>query len=194
MVTKAFVLDAYHPSSIGIRVPVLDNIETYATISSMPNCELNLSPGDIVYIAFEDNSIDTPVIIGSLNSVENDFIRSASLKLLSIDVEQKANLPLNTSIGDVDSDKIQFLKNVTSDIQKQIDLISNTNQTQSGDLSSDVDSLKLSAEIVDIKKEVDKLKDDIKNLNTDIDNLKYKVVDSLPEDPIKGQLVFLIQD
>lgn len=194
MVTKALVLDASNPSSIGIRVPVLDNIETYATISSMPNCELNLSPGDIVYIAFEDNSIDTPVIIGSLNSVENDFIRSASLKLLSIDVEQKANLPLNTSIGDVDSDKIQFLKNVTSDIQKQIDSISNSNQTQSGDLSSNADSLKLSAEVVEIKKQIDNLNNKIKNLDTDIDSLKYDIVDSLPTNPTRGQLVFLIQD
>ena len=101
MITKAIVeevgRDGYH---LRVRIPIFHKIENapgstpfkelpMALINYSPGCKPNYSPGDIVYVGFENDQYSEPVIIGSLlnDSYENmnGSILTDSINDVSID-------------------------------------------------------------------------------------------------------------
>lgn len=146
-----------------VRIPIIhgvngspqctpDNLLPSATVCGVPGFTNTVRDGDIVYVSFENDEFDEPVIIGQLISNTNpydvntdnitdtranavlqtlEFYDGASEKFTS------AKLPLNTKIGQVNSQEIQFLLGLRDNVQDQIDSIN----SNIGDLSDMVDEI-----------------------------------------------------
>ena len=93
---------------ITVRVPIFDSpgVTEYSNIS----CSLCQSPaeidgynvGDVVYVGFEDNRIDRPIILGKLRTDLNATPSSTStLSTNSLVVSDKAYLPADTTVGGI---------------------------------------------------------------------------------------------
>lgn len=130
MITKAIVEDVIDRYTIKIRIPTLDrtiqssvrtlseNLDV-AVVCTLPHFDLNIQRGDIVIVAKEETE-DDPIILGYLyRSKMTDTY--ADCILSSIGVHNSAQLPHDTSIGDVLSHEIQQLTGIRANIQKQID-------------------------------------------------------------------------
>ena len=104
-----------------IRIPVLDktqgvvgSTENYnlydAIMCTPPGCSPSYSPGDIVIVAFENNDLSEPIILGCL--YRENSTSSINIKSQSLQVEVDAKLPEDTTIGNVDKDSIKSIQGV----------------------------------------------------------------------------------
>lgn len=77
MITKAYIEEVISPYQMKVRMPIFDkpsgvNLCTnnenlsIATICCLPNIIPQYNVGDVVFVAFEDNNLSTPVILGVL--------------------------------------------------------------------------------------------------------------------------------
>lgn len=133
MITRAIVEEVISPHKVKIRVPLLDRVSSSslstktrnlntATICTLPNCYMNIHVGDVVFIAFEDNTSDRAVVLGHL-SRDLPYESFAQLVLSTLAVNDDASLPASTSIGDVTSKEIYCLSGVKGSIQMQLNLL-----------------------------------------------------------------------
>lgn len=131
MITKAIVEEIITPYKVRIRIPLFDNINSaagrvntedlnVATICSLPNCYINVQVGDIVFVAFEDNTLYKAVILGHLSreAMTNTY---ADMTLGRLVVNSGATLPDATQIGEVTSEEISKLKGLRDNVQHQLD-------------------------------------------------------------------------
>lgn len=135
MVTKGIVVELIEDKAI-VRLPIFDGIEgtqnatgknnlSKATVCTLPNATNVLSVDDIVYVAFEDDDISKPVIIGHLKK-EGLTKTTPSLKLGELSTSSTTNLSEYTSIGNITPTEIKMLKGVQKNIQLQIDNVRET--------------------------------------------------------------------
>ena len=122
----------------------LDASKQTATLCLSAGMDNNYKIGDIVYLAFEENDLSKPVIIGKLftnvdvsgNLREKEPVGSADLQALT--VSNTANLPLETvfsnGVDKITADmilthirEIANLKNITSNLPLIPQLASSTN-------------------------------------------------------------------
>ena len=130
MITKATVEKVLNEKTYQVRIPIIDktkkssltnNILSTAVISSQLNCPLNFRIGDIVFVDFEEDNYNKPVIIGSLYTGAN-LKTKPTVNLSSINVTENASLSNNVTIGkDIKYENIYSLKNSKESIQKQLD-------------------------------------------------------------------------
>lgn len=139
MFTKAIIEQVIDDFSYKVRIPVYNRAQ-YA-VSSTPTSQLPIahvccppgyfpsySVGDIVYVTFEDNNTNKPVIIGQLFCKKSFNSTLSSLKLNNLEITSSANLPKNTFIGEIKGYEIQSLKDISNNIQYQIDILNNGGQ------------------------------------------------------------------
>lgn len=135
MVTKGIVEEIINVYQAKVRLPVYDGFAdtknatpsdelTIASICNIPNIYNTIAVGDIVYVAFEDNDLGNPVILGQLYKEEMNTL--ADLKLNSANINQltinkNTSLPQNTSIGSISSKEIAALSGIKDNIQNQLD-------------------------------------------------------------------------
>lgn len=112
MITKAIIETAdtdtglYNPDSMRfkIRVPVFESYSgadkaiMEANAIAMPGYIPNYQPGDVVYIAFEDNSLNDPLILGGI--FKGNQSAEGAVDINSAVVSKYAKLPGNTVFGD----------------------------------------------------------------------------------------------
>ena len=136
MFTRAIIEEKITPYQNKVRIPIFDRSKDASlhtktkdlniAVASLPKgIYNNLDVNDVVFVAFEDNDLGAPVIIGQL--YREALTKDSSNPLLNsrvLNVSDQATLPINTTIGTIDYSKIFFLDNVKSDIQAQIDDIS----------------------------------------------------------------------
>ncbi len=133
MITKAIVEQILNEHSVKVRIPILDKVINASTgtpidnnqIASecvLPNFHYNFKIGDVVFVDFEENNMDSPVIIGYLTNTSEQRTDGT---LLSINVENGVVLPKDTSIGSVTGEEIQYLNDTTFNIQNEINSINN---------------------------------------------------------------------
>ena len=134
MITRGIVEEIVSPYQIKVRIPSLDrstihsnnatrNNINIATICSLPRCNLNLQPGDVVFVAFEGrDSFDDLVILGVLYK-ETSSKGIPKQQLQELTVLSTASLPFDTSIGDVSSSAIQSLRGCKGNLQEELTII-----------------------------------------------------------------------
>ena len=136
MITKGIVEEIINIYQAKVRLPVYDgfadtknatpsNELTIASICNIPNIYNTIAVGDIVYVAFEDNDLGNPVILGQLYKEEMNTLADIKLNSANINqltVNKNASLPQNTSIGSISSKEIAALSGIKDNIQNQIDI------------------------------------------------------------------------
>ena len=79
---------------------------------------------------FEENDYERPIIVGHLYCSKLSEQLQGILNTRILHVTESADLPIGTNIGAVGYDKLFYTKNVTSDIQEQLDDIRNSSLTK----------------------------------------------------------------
>lgn len=121
MVTKAIIKNKIVDSNkYLIEIPYLSqssvsnngitNSVLEATLSHTPGIVNSYDEGDVVFITFEDDKKDKPIIIGKLLLTDNNSRGFANFS--SISVLKKANLSEDTTIGNFN------FKNMTGTLEK----------------------------------------------------------------------------
>lgn len=93
-----------------------------ATVCSQPNGIISYKAGDVVFVDFERDNVEMPVIMGLVQGANHTYTAS-DMMTDSITVGVNCILPSATKIGDVSSNELQQLMGVRNNIQRQIDLI-----------------------------------------------------------------------
>ena len=111
MITKGIIEELVTPYVCKVRIPIYNKIKSSvgstpteelgeAAICTLPNSRVSARVGDIVYVAFENNNFDTPVILGFL--YKEDVASSlVDIKCRNFKSTLSATLPQDTTIGDV---------------------------------------------------------------------------------------------
>jgi len=177
MITKGIIekVDGYKAL---VRLPIYNNSAASkhstktedlpkATFCSLPNIEIPFAKGDIVFVGFEDNDTNKPIILGHLYKAEGNPA-TPGLNLSTLKTTSSTKLSNNTWIGDVTPNELSALSGIKGNIQKQIDnLLSNT--SASNNSSGDVD---LSEIEESIQNEVSQRRLQDIQLNTRINDLQ----------------------
>lgn len=133
MVEKAIVEEIIDNYNIRVRVPRynLSSSSPHATpfselpiagICTLPGCNPVFKIGDIVIISYEGDEIDKPIIIGQLYA-QNLLNNQIDINCSSLLVDINANLPEETTIGEIKHDEIKQLSGAQYNLQAQIDLL-----------------------------------------------------------------------
>lgn len=133
MITKGIVSSFVDEYSVKVRLPRFDRANTSsikvsntdlreAVICTPPNCRPNLQLGDIVFVEIDDQNEDEAIILGQLyyqhaSETLSDYI------LGELEVRNQASLPTKTTIGDVTSTELSYLKGVTQNIALEFKFI-----------------------------------------------------------------------
>ena len=145
MITKGIVEKVIDQYSVKVRLPLYDGAKigticvdtddlSNATICTVSGMIPALKVGDVVFVGFEDNDRGKPVVLGYLyNEFSSDSFVDLTLNSLRVNVDAK--LPIDTSIGNVDSEEIQSLLGVRGNIQGQLDLISSQMDASNGTIT-----------------------------------------------------------
>lgn len=130
MITKAIVEQIVDKYNIRVRVPTLDRISAsnvrtptneldIAVICTLPNCHPNLRVGDIVIVSIDESETDT-IILGQLYTDKTSNTLS-DMELASLHIWHEANLPYETTIGEVTPENLNCLAGAKENLQQQID-------------------------------------------------------------------------
>ena len=131
MVCKAYVESKVGKYKVKVRIPALhrqvDSIGAVPTIdipqSTMcvpPGVYPSLRVGDCLWVDFEDDNIDKPVVMGVLYT-DNTMSIKSDFSGESLEIKSNATLPTETSIGKVTSKIISFLIGLKKNAQDQFD-------------------------------------------------------------------------
>ena len=131
MITKGIVEQIIDATHIKVRMPFIDGISgnkqatptdllSDAIICALPNSNNIVNEGDIVFLGFENNDIGKPIILGHLFKESNTYI---DLIIRKLEVNSSCYLPSETSIGDITSTQLKMLSGLSSNIQGQLDAI-----------------------------------------------------------------------
>lgn len=130
MITRGIIeksIDEYH---VKIRIPSVDRVDSSsvhtstddlntAIFATVPGCEVNLQPGDVVIVSLEDSG-ESAVILGYLYRMES-VQKHCSYRADSLIVDNSTQLSRDTSIGEVQSSEIAHLKGLNENLQQQLD-------------------------------------------------------------------------
>ena len=185
MVLRGIVQQLTNNGAI-VRIPTINHSEFAndstpirqlytATISCDPGIFPRLRINDAVWVAFENDDISKPVIIGVLFIPnKKGTVSDATLDSLIINVDCK--LPKDTTIGKVSSDSLSYIENLKSNAQKQLD-----------NLSIEIDN---PISNNGLKQRIKKLEDNyLKNPIILQKDISYGNI--LPSNPVDGQLFLL---
>lgn len=151
MIVKGIVESVISKTELKVRIPFLNGAREQvdsattdelpsASVCQIPNVDFEISIGDIVWIEFENNRWESPVIIGFLN---NSPKTTVDYTAKNINVSQSATLPTDTRIGEVLPSEIDCLRGVTQNLG---DYLQNTSPCYIIDLTgySDGDTFDIS--------------------------------------------------
>lgn len=168
-----------------VRIPILHGLSNtpdstpdeylpHATVCGNPAVTADFHSGDVVYVAFENDEFDFPVIMGQLivntksanvlkSDTQNNWdLRGTSLNISNNNAKCSAVLPVDTTIGEVNSDEISTLVGVKENIQNQFD-------TVDGDISN------IESDINTINEDISTINGDLTEINDEIDNISQNI-------------------
>lgn len=114
MVTKGIIKTIdYNGNTCTVRVPFFetannDEIVSEAAVSNTPGSYNGYKVGDVVWVAFEDGSMDHPVVIGKLYlGVESEKADPrGTLNVVDSRVSNSAEIPFDTKLGSNPADNV----------------------------------------------------------------------------------------
>lgn len=132
MITRAIIEKKLNEYEYRVRIPIFDKVanSSLATatkdlciaVASLPKGIHNsLQENDVVFVGFEDNEVDSPVILGQLyrkNLRYSDI--QATVSFDNLEVIHQSTLPTNINIGEINYEELFNLKNSTGNIQDQL--------------------------------------------------------------------------
>ena len=166
MIVKAYIEDILDSGRYKIRIPTIDKIKnsslnisdlSTAEMCSVMNSDLNLNLNDIVYIDFENDDKSKPIIIGCLSKK----VTESSYVFDSLKVLETANLPKETSIGDITYFELSCLLGTTGNVQEQI--------------------LSIESSLEDINNYINKTQNNLNNSKEAIKNINIEKISSKVE-------------
>ena len=134
MLYKAIVEKVINTYEATVRIPLIhrtvdavdytpsDQLPT-ACISSIAGSISPVQSGDIVIVGLENDDLEKPIILGHLCK-ESMPQTLSSIQATSLSACVEASLPSATTIGNVSSKDISYLSNLSGNIQKQLDILS----------------------------------------------------------------------
>ena len=134
MITKGYVEELVSSNQVKVRLPVYDKINEngtgagfnelpIASVCSLPSTNPNLKVGDVVYVAFEDNNRQKPIVMGYLSMDNNKYCDTT---LQDLTVNGTSRFTSDFSIGNIDYNSFLQLKNVKVNIQNYLDKLSDS--------------------------------------------------------------------
>lgn len=132
MITKAYITEIDITSNkFIVEIPLfskpgisqdtkLSSTSMSATLSKEPTARHSYEVGDVVYVGFEDVDLNRPVILGKLYLKDDDSKTVGGLNVKDIIVKDKATLPANTTIGDIDFSSMSNYINLINDYLEQL--------------------------------------------------------------------------
>lgn len=116
MLTKAIIesLPGSNSNKFLIRIPVLAKAGITndpaslmeATLCYNPGLVDNYQVGDVVFVGFEDNKLNKPIILGKLYT-NNPTLGIGSLRVKNIEANNEAKLPINTILDNITAEDLQ---------------------------------------------------------------------------------------
>lgn len=130
MITKAIVDSVVDKYTIKVRIPRLDRIPissnhtasrllNEAVICTLNNCHPNLRPGDIVFVALDDENEDEAIILGYLYR-QKQTESYCDLIMGELTVLNQVTLPKETTIGEIKYSNLNSLLGINGNIQGQL--------------------------------------------------------------------------
>lgn len=124
MIVKGIVERATDRNDIKVRIPFLNGLASQvdstptddlpnAALCQLPNANIKLEVGDIVWVNFENTRWESPVIVGFLNIEQKSqmsFIGD------STEISVSAKLPRDTQIGEVSAESIDCLRGLETNL------------------------------------------------------------------------------
>lgn len=122
MITKG-IIQSINGNKFIVRLPVLEKpglINVTTSLNNTLEATLNTPPGlydayninDVVFVSFEDNQINKPIILGKLLLNEKENNVTSQLSINSLNVTGIANLPKNTRIGNINYGDLESAVNI----------------------------------------------------------------------------------
>jgi hypothetical protein len=151
MVTKGIIKNIdYNSNTCTVRLPLFETasqateVAIPAVFSVTPGITNSYAENDIVIVAFDNNSISSPVILGKLylgNTEESKNFRG-SIKCDSLTVANEASLPITTKLvyQGADESLVKVEKGITS-YSSIADIIKKLQHTEQTILEANLDSL-----------------------------------------------------
>lgn len=106
MITRAIIEET--DLSIGkvrVRIPILEDTRNsyantlWASIIYIPGLNVDYKVGDVVEVAFEDNDLGKPIVLGFLKLRTREIESRIYAVTKELEVEEKFKAPLDTTIG-----------------------------------------------------------------------------------------------
>lgn len=160
MITKGIIKTIdYNNNSCKVRIPLYETPVSAeeavfpAVFLNRPGMYNGYNEGDIVFVGFENDSIDEPIILGKLYlgaSKEEAVSKKGGFTAANLHITEKAILPLDTQLAFDDSSKKEAkVKNGLSSYKSLIDIINSLqkNETFQGEIkktnSETISSIKI---------------------------------------------------
>jgi hypothetical protein len=168
MVTKGIIKNInYNSNTCTVRLPLFETasqtseITIPAVFSVTPGITNSYTENDVVIVAFDNNSIDNPIILGKLylGSAEESKNSRGSIKCESLTVTNEVSLPITTKLvyQGADESLVKVDKGITSyasiaDIIKKLQYTDQTVLEASLSLDNQITEIKtfyLKTDIID---------------------------------------------
>ncbi len=131
MITKGIVEELVDIYRIRVRIPLIDRTPqsslhtstenlNVALVCTLPGCDPNIKPGDVVFVAIDDTLEQEAIILGYLYR-SKDTETYCDLVLNELTVKSKVTLPFETYIGNTTGKDISNLSGTRDNVQKQLD-------------------------------------------------------------------------
>ena len=131
MITKAQIVKIISNKEVVVRIPIYNKMEGVA--GATPNSELchaficypsgvipNYEIEDVVFVSFEDNYLDKPVVLGKLkkSTTKKESNSKPNVNCVDLSADGNTKLSKETTIGEIKYTNIECLKNLSGNIKE----------------------------------------------------------------------------
>jgi hypothetical protein len=145
MITKAYIINKEQNSNkYYVRIPIfekpginsensnLSRTHFSATLAHEPTIFDTYNIGDCVFVGFENNELNRPVIIGKLYTKNDTSATSGLIETKVLTVLDKTTLPADTTIGEINFANISNFFNSINDTLNKKDIFVDSIQLKTG--------------------------------------------------------------